>query len=228
MHLVLFDCDGTLIDSQAIIVESMSAAFTANGLPPPARTAILEIVGLSLPIAVATLAGEKLHGAVADVTQSYKDAFQRLRAEPVDRMPLYPGAIEALDALAAEPDLVLGIATGKSRRGLDAVIAKHGLEGRFVTLQTADDAPSKPDPTMIRRALVETGAKASRTLLVGDTTFDMEMARAAGARGLGVAWGYHPAERLVAAGAARVVDGFAEVPGAVEALFGRRATVTAS
>ena len=228
MHLVLFDCDGTLIDSQAIIVESMSAAFAANGLPPPARTAILEIVGLSLPIAIATLAGEKLHAAVADVTQSYKDAFQRLRAEPVDRMPLYPGAIEALDALAAEPDLVLGIATGKSRRGLDAVIAKHGLEGRFVTLQTADDAPSKPDPTMIRRALVETGAEASHTLLVGDTTFDMEMARAAGARGLGVAWGYHPAERLVAAGAARVVDGFAEVPGAVEALFGRRATVTAS
>jgi len=220
MYLVLFDCDGTLVDSQAMIVAAMEHGFRDSGLAPPPRARILSIVGLSLPVAVARLAdGEPLDRQSA-IVASYSKAFQRLRADPVEREPLFPGTREALERLAARADVVLGVATGKSRRGLDAVLARHGLAPLFVTLQTADDAPSKPDPTMVRRALVETGAEAGRTIVVGDTTFDMEMARAAGVRGLGVGWGYHPVERLAAAGAGRIVEGFAEVPGAVGALLG--------
>jgi phosphoglycolate phosphatase len=220
MYLVLFDCDGTLVDSQAIIVAAMEGAFRSNGLAPPDRAAILSIVGLSLPVAVATLVADRPEVSAPAVVAAYKEGFHRLRTDPAHREPLYPGARAAIDAIAARPDVLLGVATGKSRRGLDAVLGHHRLADRFVTLQTADDAPSKPDPTMVRRALLETGVEAERTVVVGDTAFDVEMALAAGAHAIGVAWGYHPVERLVSAGAERIVDGFAALPAAIGTVLG--------
>jgi len=215
MYLVLFDCDGTLVDSQAMIVAAMEHAFHDVGLAPPARAVTLSIVGLSLPVAMAALTAGLPDAPVAALVDAYRGAFHRLRTEPVDREPAYPGALAAIEALAARDDVLLGVATGKSRRGLDAVLARLGIADRFVTLQTADDAPSKPDPTMVRQALAEAGVPAGRTVVVGDTTFDMDMARAAGAFAIGVAWGYHPTDRLLAAGAHRLVADFAELPAAV-------------
>jgi phosphoglycolate phosphatase len=225
MYLVLFDCDGTLVDSQAMIVAAMEHAFRDTGLAPPARAATLSIVGLSLPVAMTALTANLPDAPVAALVDAYRTAFQRLRSEPVDREPPYPGALETIAALASEDDLLLGVVTGKSRRGLDGILARHGIADRFVTLKTADDAPSKPDPTMVRLALAEAGVPASRAVVVGDTTFDMDMARAAGAAAIGVSWGYHPTERLVAAGADRLIDDFAALPGAVRAVFAARALV---
>jgi phosphoglycolate phosphatase len=211
--LVVFDMDGTLIDSAAMIVAAMQAAWAGEGLAPPERAAMLGIVGLSLPIAMARLAPELPEGRRDRLVAGYKAAFAGLRA--TELAPLYPGARAALDRLAGRAGVVLGVATGKSRRGLDHVLDAHGLRVYFATLQVADDHPSKPDPAMLRAALAETGA--GRAARVGDTTFDIDMARAAGMSGIGVAWGYHAPEVLARAGATAVIDRFDDLDAALGA-----------
>ena len=209
--LFLFDVDGTLVDSQHLIVAAQHEAFAAHGLAPPSRTRALSVVGLSLSEAFTALVAPR--GPVEGLAQAYREAFQRLRRDPSIPEPLFPGALETLAALAARPDVRLGIATGKSRRGVAYLLARHGWEDVFATVQTADDAPSKPDPAMVRQAMAEVGAGPEDTVMIGDTTFDVAMARGAGADVIGVSWGYHPVEALREAGAERIVDSFAELRG---------------
>lgn len=205
MKLVVFDCDGTLVDSQHMIVAAMERAFAGFGLPTPGRAAILSVVGLSLDQAVRRLVPPSIETDIAVLAEAYKSAFGELRRDKAHQEPLYPGVRETLHALASEPGVLLGVATGKSRRGLAAVLEREGLTDLFITLQTADTHPSKPHPAMLRAAMAEAGAEAHRTLMVGDTTYDIGMARDAGARAIGVAWGYHPVAELEAAGAHRVL-----------------------
>jgi phosphoglycolate phosphatase len=219
MRLVLFDCDGTLVDSQAMIVASMTGAFEALDMEPPPREAVLSVVGLSLPIAVGRLVPGDAAADVDRLVAAYKTSFQALRSSANHLEPLYPGARENLDRLFRTEDVLLGVVTGKSRRGLDMVLSHHGLADRFVVLRTADDGPSKPHPHMVLDAVAATGADLARTVVVGDTTFDIEMAGAAGCRSIGVGWGYHPVDALAAAGADRLVDRFHDIPGAVDALI---------
>lgn len=222
LKLVLFDCDGTLVDSQHIIVAAMERAFVAEGITVPPRAAILGIVGLSLPEAIGQLVGPDYVGSVPVVVEAYKDSFRDLRSEATHHEPLYPDVARVLEFLAARDDTLLGMVTGKSRRGVDVILERFGFGGHFATLQTADDAASKPDPEMIFRALSETGADATDTVMIGDTTFDMQMAKSAGVSALGVSWGYHPVETLVPAGADRIIDIFADVPEAVAHLLSER------
>lgn len=210
VRLIVFDCDGTLVDSQATIVACAQAAFLAEGLAVPTAEAVRRIVGLSLVEAVLELMAEPDPAAAPRLAEHYKAAFHEYRARPEFHEPLFPGARELLDALLAR-DLLLGVATGKAMRGLRSVLEHHGLEGHFVTLQTADLHPSKPHPAMLRAAMAETGMDAAATMLIGDTTYDILMARAAGALPVGVSWGNHPAAELAAAGAIRVIDHFQEV-----------------
>ncbi|MGJ8545792.1 MAG: HAD-IA family hydrolase [Sulfitobacter sp.] len=211
LRLVIFDVDGTLVDSQGDIVAAMRAAFAQAGVDAPSRAEILSIVGLSLDVAMARLAPAQSAAVQGAMVQAYKDAYMDLRAQAgaAQSSPLYPGARETLDALRQVDDILLGVATGKSKRGLDKLIEAHGLEGFFVTQQVADFHPSKPHPSMILAAMSETGVAARDTVMIGDTSFDMEMAASAGVRGIGVAWGYHPRRDLGAAW--RIVDGFAEI-----------------
>ncbi|WP_132255097.1 HAD-IA family hydrolase [Methylobacterium segetis] len=204
MKLVVFDVDGTLVDSQHLIVAAQGAAFAEHGLTPPSRAEALSVVGLSLPQAFRRLVGED--GPIAALSESYKRAFNALRMDPEHEEPLFPGMAELLVRLRARDDIRLGIATGKSRRGVNHLIAAHGWEGWFSTTQTADDAPSKPDPAMLRQAMAEADVPPERTVMIGDTSFDMAMAVAAGAAAIGVAWGYHPAGALYGAGAVTVVE----------------------
>jgi len=220
-RLVIFDCDGTLVDSQHMIVEAMGRAFDVHDLPRLPRETVLSIVGLSLPIAVHRLLPDAPRDRVTGVSEAYKQAFGELRRDPAHHEPLYPGALEAIAALVDRPDVLLGIATGKSRRGVDGIFERFGLAPHFVTIQTADDNPSKPHPEMIRRAMAETGTAAPRTIMVGDTTFDMEMARAAGVGALGVSWGYHPRADLDDSGAHTIIDGYEALTGALDRLFAR-------
>ncbi|WP_037523158.1 HAD-IA family hydrolase [Sphingomonas sp. Mn802worker] len=217
VRLALFDCDGTLVDSHANICRAMEQAFAGNGITAPSPEAIRGIVGLSLVEAVAVLApgaDAAFHHAVAD---DYKAAFQRMRADgALEAEPLYHGLVEALDRLAAD-DWVLGVATGKSDRGLAHVLAHHGLTDRFVTLQTADRHPSKPHPSMIRACMEQVGSTPDRTVMIGDTSYDMEMACAAGVRAIGVTWGYHDEALLRAAGAEAIVHRYADLCDAMKA-----------
>lgn len=195
MKLVVFDCDGTLVDSQHLIVEAMNSGLTANGHEAMPRDKILSIVGLSLPLAVETLLPGAPPAMVAAVTEGYRDSFTELRRER-EHEPPYDGIREVVDELANRDDTLLGIATGKSIRGVDRLLDHMSWAGRFVTIQTADTNASKPHPEMLETAMREAGTEPDNTVMVGDTTFDMRMAKSAGVAALGVGWGYHPAAAL--------------------------------
>ncbi|MBM1558712.1 HAD-IA family hydrolase [Sulfitobacter mediterraneus] len=219
LKLVLFDVDGTLVDSQGDIVAAMTRAFAAVDAPLPERAKLLSIVGLSLDVAMPTLAPDQTEAALQKMIESYKTAYMELRAQVgvAQSSPLYPGAMDALRSLQAVPEFLLGIATGKSRRGLDKLIEGHALDGLFMTQQVADFHPSKPHPSMILQAMQDAGVEPADTVMVGDTSFDMEMARAAGVRGIGVNWGYHPPERL--GDAHVVIDDYAELAPLLERIW---------
>ncbi|WP_420395975.1 HAD-IA family hydrolase [Nioella sp.] len=221
LKLVIFDVDGTLIDSQAHIVGAMTAAFEGVGLTPPMREETLSIVGLSLPVAIDRLMPEADAALQSALVEGYKGGFMRMRVEGGAALsPFYPGAREALDRLAARDDLLLGIATGKSRRGMDHLMEIHGLRRLFQTVQVADDHPSKPNPSMIQACLSETGVDTTHAVILGDTVFDMEMGRNAGIPAIGVEWGYHPAENLVTAGAMKVLTHFDQLDNALNEIWG--------
>lgn len=211
LRLVLFDVDGTLVDSQGSIVSAMSASFDALSLPAPEREATLSIVGLSLPQAIARLAPEQSSDQQALLVEGYKKAYHAQRlSQGAASSPLYPGAREVIETLHATPEILLGVATGKSQRGLDALLDAHDLAQFFVTRQVADHHPSKPHPSMIETALSETGIASKNTVMIGDTSFDMEMAAAAGVAAVGVSWGYHEPSALTSA--ADVIDSFDALP----------------
>jgi phosphoglycolate phosphatase len=202
-RLALFDCDGTLVDSQHNICLCMEDAFARSGLVAPSRPAMRRVVGLSLLPAMQRLVPSLALDQQIQLAEDYKTAFQRLRGQGLVEEPLFEGIIEALDQLLTD-GWILGVATGKSDRGLALCLANHGIADRFVTLQTADRHPSKPHPSMAHLAMTEAGAVPETTVMIGDTSFDIMMGIAAGARSLGVAWGYHPAGELLAAGAYHV------------------------
>lgn len=222
--LVIFDVDGTLIDSQHLILDAMSHAFGLMGEAMPARETALGVVGLSLPQAMGALAPHLGESDAARLVEHYKARFvaQRAAGAEAAHAPLYPGARAALERLAVAPGTRMGIATGKARAGLDHVLEAHDLGSFFVTEQTADGHPSKPHPAMLLRALEETGAAADEAVMIGDTEFDIAMGRAAGFATIGVGWGYHPRARLEAAGADMVIEDFAALDAALAALTERR------
>ncbi|MFV0359724.1 HAD-IA family hydrolase [Tropicimonas sp.] len=221
-RLVVFDVDGTLVDSQAHIMAAMEYAYRAVGIAPPGRAEVLSIVGLSLPLAIERLAPDLSPGTRLALAEGYRESFASLRQTDGENLSsLFPGMRPVLDGLLGRDDLLVGIATGKSRRGLRHVLAAHGLTGAFVTEQVADDHPSKPNPSMLFRALEKTGAEARNAVMIGDTTFDIEMGRAAGFATIGVAWGYHPTDALRAAGADCIVETAAALPARIESLRGR-------
>lgn len=209
-RLAILDCDGTLVDGALSICLAMEECFAAAGLPAPSRTATRRIVGLSLPEAMRLLhplGGEADHLALA---AGYKRVFRRLRDAGMAPDPLFAGMTQAIAALAAD-GWRLGIATGKSDRGLAFALDHHGIGAHFTTLQTADRHPSKPHPAMIAAAMAEAGATPATTAMIGDTSYDMAMARAAGVFALGVTWGYHDRGELIEAGADRIAERPADI-----------------
>lgn len=195
--LAIFDCDGTLVDSGATIRSALEQAFAAHGLECPPIAVTRKVIGLSLMESMAELVPDGDHAAL---TQTYKEAFFAMRGAGQVEEPLFDGIVDLLDALQAD-NWLLGVATGKSERGLRHCLDNHGLGGRFVTLQTADRNPSKPHPGMALAAMAEADAEPHRTIFVGDTGWDIGCARNAGVGAIGAGWGYHEPEELVAEGA---------------------------
>ena len=203
VRLAVFDCDGTLVDGQAAVCDAMDAAFAAHGLPVPDRHLVRRSVGLSLPQAVRALVPDADEALQQGLDQAYRTAFRAAREAGQLVEPLYAGVREMLDALR-DDGWLLGVATGKSDRGLEHCLAMHGLSNHFVSLQTADRHPSKPHPAMLEAALFEAGALPASAVMIGDTAYDMVMAVNAGVRALGVDWGYHTPAELTEAGAEAV------------------------
>lgn len=214
-RLIMFDMDGTLIDSGSIIAEHMASTFLAHGLDAPTREMSNTVIGLSLELAMQNLAKCDAETALALAT-TYKDHYRAMLEQGERHEPLYAGALEALQRIGRHETSVLGIATGKGLRGVNRILALHALADHFVTLQTPDHNPSKPHPGMILRACAETGIDAARTVMVGDTTFDMELGVSAGARTIGVTWGYHARVALEEAGAHIIIEDYADLDAAIE------------
>jgi phosphoglycolate phosphatase len=216
-RLAVFDCDGTLVDSQATICTAIEHGFAACALESPGRDSSRTIIGLSVVEAMAVLhpAGDReTHERLGD---AYKSSFFALRQQGLADEPLYDGILGAIEGLEARGWL-LGVATGKSDRGLGHVLTKHDLHPRFLTLQTADRHPSKPHPSMLWQAMADAGAEPRTTVMIGDTSYDMAMAKAAGATAIGVTWGYHSETELRDAGADIVATHADQLVELIEAL----------
>ena len=219
MTLVIFDMDGTLIDTQALIAEHMASTFEGAGLVPPSVAESRRVIGLSLPVALGRLAQSDDVALIERLVADYKGHYRASLITDSSREGLFPGALDALKRLRAMPDVQLGIATGKGLSGVHRILDLHGIADFFVTLQTPDHNPSKPHPGMVHRAMSETGATADETIMIGDTTFDIEMGKAAGVKAIAVSWGYHEPDELLAAGADRLIERYDDLDAAIQAVL---------
>ncbi len=211
VRLALFDYDGTLVDSAGPIVQMFEAAYAKAGYVCPPADALRSMIGLPLHVAVARLnpeLDEAGHANIVDLYRAEYDARHKAGAE--SPLPLFSGAKQAMTEM--QSSMILGVATGKSRRGLTQSLAALGLDPYFSVTKTADDGPSKPHPAIAVDAMQEMGAEPANTVVIGDTVYDMEMAKAAGASAIGVSWGMHPVELLKRAGADRLITSFDELP----------------
>ena len=208
--LAIFDCDGTLVDSGGTIYRALAESFEAHDLNLPPARECRRVIGLSLTEAMAALVPDLGAAGHAELAETYKGCFFRARQRGEVEEPLYDGVLELLDTLEGDGWL-LAVATGKSDRGLRHCLENHGLHARFVSLQTCDRHPSKPSPSMVLAAMSDAGAEPAATIVVGDTSFDMAMAVAAGASAIGVGWGYHEPKDLLDAGARAVADRPADI-----------------
>lgn len=212
MKLALFDCDGTLVDSGKLIHEVMVRTFVHHDMPQPDYAATKSIIGISLDSAIARLMGQDhVDQRVAGITAHYKSIFGTVRAEPGFEEPLFDGIADVMATLVTREELLLGAVTGKSRRGLDLIVETHGFQKYFFVSRTADDCPSKPHPAMVLECCRETGIDPADTVVIGDAVYDMMMAKAAGARAIGVSWGYGGVDDLLATGADAIVHRPADI-----------------
>lgn len=217
LWLILFDCDGTLVDSKTLIVRAMQTAFEKADQKAPSPRAIERVIGLSLSHAISNL-GLKPGSLASEISNNFKVAYAHHRDVLDTPEPLFSGAGALIQNLAAMDHILLGIATGKSKKGVESLFERHHWHNHFITIQTADNAPSKPHPGMIEAAMAETGIDRQRTIMIGDTSYDMEMARAAGSHAIAVTWGHHEIDELSAHGPQHIVETMQELSNAINAM----------
>ncbi|MEO6012939.1 MAG: HAD-IA family hydrolase [Devosia sp.] len=218
MRLVIFDLDGTLIDSEALIVETVTHAFNAVGEPVPDERTIRSISGITLRDAMTILAPSADQKRLDAIAGSYRAQYRSQAG--LAREPMFKGALEALDRLGTDPHTILAVATGKGYTGATTLLERHSVIDRFNSIQTPDHNRGKPDPQMIETAMAKAGATRAQTVMIGDTVHDMRMARAARVAAIGVSWGYHEIDELKSEGANLVIDSFDQLDGAIEQLLG--------
>ena len=217
--LAVFDIDGTLVDSRASILQAATDAARDLGLPDPEYDRVRQIVGLSLPHALAVLEPGLTEAELERFTEGFRASFNRLYASGHEEL-LYPGAMETLRRLHKD-GWRLSLATGQNRRGVARNLARAGWAEIFVSSHCAEDGPGKPDPAMLHAAMTACGADAASTVMIGDTAHDISMAVAAGVLPQGVAWGFHTPQEQIAAGAAHVATDFDDLEAALDRFAAR-------
>lgn len=215
-RLAVFDVDGTLVDSRAVIWRAAVEGAREVGLPEPLYDQVRRVVGLTLHVALRELAPALTDAELADFVAAFQASFRRMHAEPGFVEPLYPGAAELLQRLHRD-GWSIAMATGKSRRGVETIVRMHGWADLFCSTHCADDGPGKPHPAMLLEALKATGTDAKDAVMIGDTAHDMRMAVAARVRAQGVAWGFHTAEEVREGGAEHVALVFPELEAELDA-----------
>lgn len=215
LQLAIFDCDGTLVDSQHSIIKAMDLTCETYKLSRLSRDSVRRVVGLPLEIAMATLFKGLKEDDHLEMAETYRNHFREMRLNGEVEEPLFPGTVEALKELESKGWL-LGVATGKAMRGLIPTLETHNLQNLFTTLQTACRAMGKPHPEMVEKALAETGVEAKNAIVIGDTTYDIHMAGNAKVKSIGVAWGYHDEQELLNAGASEVIHDYSELGETIE------------
>jgi phosphoglycolate phosphatase len=205
-ELIVFDWDGTLMDSAAMIVDSVQAAARDLGLEPPSDERARHIIGLGLE--------EALRHAMPDLPEArYEELVERYRHHYLSRdheLVLFAGATALIEALSAR-GRGLAVATGKSRRGLERALGQSGLGPFFHGTRCADECHSKPHPQMLQELMVELAVSPAQTLMIGDTTHDLLMAKNAGVDAVGVSYGAHPRAALEAADPRYLADSMTEL-----------------
>ncbi len=214
LRAVIWDVDGTLIDSRGSIFRAAVEAAHAINIDPPTYDQVRNIVGLSLFNALAMMRPDLDNETIAAYTHEFQQAFLRFHADPDFHDALYMGADETLRAVRAEGWL-MGMATGQSRRGVTRNIAAYGWQDVFDCTFCADDGPSKPHPHMLECNLKTLGIDPHQAVMIGDTAHDIQMGSAAGVHTIGVSWGFHTVEELQAAGAGQIVHDFTELKAAL-------------
>ena len=222
MRLIIFDADGTMVNSRAIILAGFKRVFSEFGLPEPEDQDILSTIGLSLDLVFSQLLDRPVDEEIKRMGLRYKANSVILQKDPALHSPLYHGIDETIRELSRIDSNLIGIATGKSRRGLNEMISRFGYDQHVVVSRTADDCPSKPHPAMILECCEATGCDPANTMMVGDSNYDMIMANEAGAKALGVSWGYQPVESLTRSGAHAIVDYPLALANAIDELFEKK------
>jgi phosphoglycolate phosphatase len=205
MYMVVFDCDGTLVDSQHGIIAATAFALEQEGLVMPPREKVLGAVGLPIEVALKRHAPDADADMLARILDNYRAESVRLAGQDDRGQVMFPGMQDIVRWLGSEDNVVMGIVTMKSRRGLNRVVDAYDIRPFFQSLKSADDGPGKPAPDLLLDAMSELGVKHEQTVMVGDTSFDMMMARAAGCYAVGVGWGYQSVEELEESGAHEIV-----------------------
>jgi phosphoglycolate phosphatase len=220
LKLAVFDLDGTLIDSASSIVTGVLACWAACGFPDPDPVDVRRVIGLPWEESIFTLLPAGAGEPELAMIRNYHDEVARgVRQRPARSEELFPGAVNLLDTLE-ESGYLLAIITSRASRRLEEILEVQDLSKRFISLKTTDQGPGKPSPELMFQTLSETGAGAKDAVMVGDTTFDILMARNAGTASVGVSWGVHEVDELHQAGADRVVTAFDEIPAVVDGLIG--------
>ncbi len=225
MKLVIFDCDGTIVDTQDKIGANMKEAFESLDLVWPGQAATRGIIGLSLLQAMRKLFPAGEHFQHEALVVRYKEISHReTDADQTPVMSFYDGALEAIKWLRARDDMFLAIATGKSHRGVLHMLKAAKLPvNAFISIQTADSAASKPHPEMIMNAMADAGGIGGHdTVMVGDASYDMEMARSANVHAVGVDWGYQSVETLENSGAHKIMSHFSQLDGMLKEFWPER------
>jgi phosphoglycolate phosphatase len=205
--IVILDWDGTLVDSAGQIVATMQAAARTCNLPAPSEDQIRHIIGLGLPEAIRSLFPRLDAAQVDALREAYAVCYRAAAMAPA---PFFPGVTGTLRALL-ENGIELAIATGKSRRGLDRELRVRQLEGLFLATRCADESASKPDPLMLHQILQQVGKTPDQAVMVGDTVFDMDMARRANMKRIAVTYGAHPQSALADSAPNLLVDDFSTI-----------------